>query len=69
MEQVHRVALRQLGHVLGFRHEHIRKEAPAICPDEDIDNILPITVYDLQPVMHYFCGGAGKLEMDFSNKL
>jgi hypothetical protein len=47
----------ELGHVLGFRHEHIRSEAPAICPDEDPG--MDLTAYDPQSVMHYFCGGVG----------
>ena len=58
----------ELGHVLGFRHEHIRAEASAVCPDEDIDNILPLTTYDPTSVMHYFCGGAGSKDLKFTNK-
>jgi len=58
----------ELGHVLGFRHEHIRSEAPAVCPDEDIDNILPLTPFDPQSVMHYFCGGAGSTDLGFTTK-
>ena len=49
----------ELGHVLGFRHEHIRSGAPAICPDEDLDGTFNLTDYDPQSVMHYFCGGNG----------
>ena len=58
----------ELGHVLGFRHEHIRSEAPALCYDEDIDNILPLTKYDPKSVMHYFCGGAGNQKLEFTTK-
>lgn len=49
----------ELGHVLGFRHEHIRVEAPAACPDEDIADISILTGYDPRSVMHYFCGKVG----------
>jgi hypothetical protein len=53
----------ELGHVLGFRHEHIRSDAPAMCPHEDLDNTLDLTQYDPQSVMHYFCGGVGSREL------
>jgi hypothetical protein len=49
----------ELGHVLGFRHEHISSAAPPICPDEDTTGTLDLTAYDPQSVMHYFCGGVG----------
>jgi len=53
----------ELGHVLGFRHEHIRADAPAACPDEDLEDTLDLTAYDPKSVMHYFCGGVGSLEL------
>ena len=53
----------ELGHVLGFRHEHIRSEAPAACPDEDLGADLPLGAYDPKSVMHYFCGGVGSREL------
>ena len=53
----------ELGHVLGFRHEHIRSEAPASCFDEDLEDTSILTGYDPQSVMHYFCGGVGSLEL------
>ncbi len=49
----------ELGHVLGFRHEHIRSGAPPVCPDEDPTGVFDLTQYDPQSVMHYFCGGLG----------
>jgi hypothetical protein len=57
----------ELGHVLGFRHEHIRSGAPAICPDEDTTNTFPFGDYDPQSVMHYFCGGVGNPELSFTD--
>lgn len=49
----------ELGHVLGFRHEHIRDEAQAYFCKED-ENYRPITTYDAKSVMHYpQCNGAG----------
>jgi hypothetical protein len=56
----------ELGHVLGFRHEHIRSEAPAACPDEDLGEDLPLGAYDPKSVMHYFCGAVGSRELQIS---
>jgi len=53
----------ELGHILGFRHEHIRSGAPAVCPDESIANTLELTDYDPQSVMHYFCGQVGSIDL------
>ena len=50
----------ELGHVLGYRHEHIRGVAG--CYQED-DQWRPLTQYDPRSVMHYFCGGAGNLQL------
>jgi hypothetical protein len=49
----------ELGHVLGFRHEHIRSEAPPVCPKEDLWDVKYLGQYDPQSVMHYFCGDVG----------
>jgi hypothetical protein len=49
----------ELGHVLGFRHEHIRSGAPAVCPHESLSETVDLTAYDPQSCMHYFCGGVG----------
>lgn len=49
----------ELGHVLGFRHEHIRSGAPPVCPDEPLFGTVELTDYDPRSVMHYFCGGFG----------
>jgi hypothetical protein len=57
----------ELGHSLGFRHEHIRSEAPAVCPDESTTGTIDVTDYDPQSVMHYFCGGVGSRTLDISN--
>jgi hypothetical protein len=53
----------ELGHVLGFRHEHIRSSAPAVCQGEALFGAIPATAYDPQSVMHYFCGGAGSPQL------
>lgn len=50
----------ELGHVLGYRHEHIAG-VPG-CYMED-SNWKPLTSYDSKSVMHYFCGGGGSLEL------
>ncbi|EQC45199.1 matrixin [Bacteriovorax sp. BSW11_IV] len=50
----------ELGHVLGFRHEHISKDSERVC-DED-ENFKPLTKYDSASVMHYpQCGGTGNI--------
>jgi hypothetical protein len=53
----------ELGHVLGFRHEHIRPETPPGCPDEDTYGTIVLTKFDPRSVMHYFCGGVGSKEL------
>lgn len=57
----------ELGHVLGFRHEHIRSDAPPICPNESVDHTINLTLYDPQSVMHYFCGGVGSKELSLTD--
>ena len=53
----------ELGHVLGFRHEHIRSQAPPLCPGEATDGTIELTDYDPKSVMHYFCGGVGSRDL------
>lgn len=54
----------ELGHVLGFRHEHILSGAPPECPKEPLTNTKQlIDRYDPKSVMHYFCGGVGSREL------
>jgi hypothetical protein len=52
----------ELGHVLGFRHEHIRAGAPSSCAQyygqESLSNTVLLTSsYDHKSVMHYICPG------------
>ena len=56
----------ELGHVIGFRHEHIRSGAPAVCPHEDTTGTINLTHYDPQSVMHYFCGNVGSRKLDIT---
>jgi hypothetical protein len=58
----------ELGHVLGFRHEHIRSGKPPGCPDEDTYGTINLTDYDPQSVMHYFCGGLGSKDLAITAK-
>ncbi|WP_143011411.1 zinc metalloprotease [Chitinophaga filiformis] len=63
----------ELGHILGFKHEHSSKMnlVPLQCRlkyGEEYFPALPITVYDSFSVMHYFCGGAGTHSMLFSKR-
>ena len=53
----------ELGHVLGYRHEHIQ-DIPG-CRSE-LGNWEPLTEYDPQSVMHYFCGGGGSLDLEIT---
>lgn len=53
----------ELGHTLGFRHEHIRSLAPRVCPDEDLTDTIDLSAYDPKSVMHYFCGGVGSRDL------
>jgi hypothetical protein len=56
----------ELGHVLGFRHEHIRSGAPPACPREETSQTIDLTAYDPRSVMHYFCGGVGSPELEIT---
>jgi hypothetical protein len=53
----------ELGHVIGFRHEHIRSEAPPACQGEMLGEVFVATNYDPHSVMHYFCGGVGSAQL------
>ena len=57
----------ELGHILGFRHEHIRNEAPPVCPNEPLWDTQVLTAYDPTSVMHYFCGGVGTNALKISS--
>ena len=41
----------ELGHILGFRHEHIRSEANSSCDEGGA--FRAVTDYDQASVMHY----------------
>lgn len=55
----------ELGHVLGYRHEHIRN-VPG-CYSEG-GRWKALTEYDKSSVMHYFCGGGGSAVLALSEK-
>jgi hypothetical protein len=55
----------ELGHTLGFRHEHTRPESGACFEDNDW---RPLTNYDPLSVMHYpQCNGAGDWSLILTN--
>ncbi len=56
--ELKRIVLHELGHVLGFRHEHIHEDAGGECPEKS--SFETITDYDLQSIMHYGWCGKGK---------
>lgn len=55
----------ELGHVLGYRHEHIGG-IPG-CNNETPD-WKSVTSYDPRSVMHYFCGNGGVFDLNLSAK-
>ncbi len=58
----------ELGHVLGFRHEHTRPEAGTCFED---NKYRPLTPYDNKSIMHYpHCnGGSNSLSWSASDKV
>lgn len=55
----------ELGHTLGFRHEHTRPEAGACFED---NSWYPLTPYDASSIMHYpQCNGASRA-LSFSTR-
>jgi hypothetical protein len=57
----------ELGHVLGFRHEHIRPEAPDLFDPESLDHTVEINDYDPKSVMHYVAPGVGDPKLRFTD--
>ena len=57
----------ELGHALGFRHEHIVPEAPDFFNPEDTDHIHRLTGYDPRSVMHYVGPGVGNPKLEFTD--
>jgi len=56
----------ELGHTLGFRHEHTRPEAGTCFED---NNWRPLTPYDSKSVMHYpQCNGKGDRTLSLTDK-
>jgi hypothetical protein len=53
----------ELGHILGYLHEHIRQIAGC-----NLEGTLwkPLTPYDPHSVMHYFCGGGGTIALELT---
>ncbi len=53
----------ELGHILGFRHEHIR-----ITFSESLHDTTPLSAYDKYSVMHYRVAGGGTHDMHITDK-
>jgi hypothetical protein len=56
----------ELGHVLGYRHEHIQAEAGCWKLAEGDAGWKPFTAYDRLSVMHYMCEGGGTQALTIS---
>lgn len=60
----------ELGHVLGFRHEHIWTKGTDCPAEQIIEDYLGASLIgtnkDCSSVMHYICGGCGSFEMKLS---
>jgi hypothetical protein len=56
----------ELGHSLGFRHEHIRADRPDLFDPESTEHTVAITAYDPRSVMHYVAGGLGDPQLRFT---
>jgi hypothetical protein len=55
----------ELGHTIGFRHEHTRPEA-GVCFEDN--NWRALTPYDQASVMHYpQCNGTGQWDLNLTN--
>ena len=53
----------ELGHVLGYRHEHIDNVPGCFTEDNDWKALTP---RDSLSVMHYLCGGGGSMQLKLS---
>jgi hypothetical protein len=56
----------EIGHIMGFRHEHINSPENANCPKEDFGFAKAVTAYDPNSVMHYPCGSFNNYVYQFS---
>lgn len=67
MDYAHDGVLRhELGHIIGYRHEHLREVSGCFLDPED-NNWRPIGEYDPKSVMHYLCGRGGNYELHLSD--
>lgn len=58
----------EIGHILGFKHEHLRDGAPLACKGERLGSVKPFGGdYDPQSVMHYFCGQKGTIHLTITD--
>jgi hypothetical protein len=58
----------ELGHSMGFRHEHIRPEAPDFFDPESTEHVVELTDYDPKSVMHYLGPGVGDPKLQFTDQ-
>jgi predicted Zn-dependent protease len=66
---VYKTLIHEVGHVLGFRHEHIHPDNIERC-FEDNRPIKPVTDYDPNSIMHYTrCGGINDGALSIEDRL
>lgn len=59
----------EIGHILGFRHEQLSRDAPVEClGQERIGKVRPLTPYDHNSIMHYMCGMFDNTRMIFTER-
>lgn len=56
----------EFGHILGYRHEHIRHPSLQDCKYED-EKWIGLTAIDPRSVMHYLCEGKGDPELKLTS--
>jgi hypothetical protein len=62
------VFIHEIGHILGYLHEHIRASTSTVsgCYKEK-NSWKPLTNYDPKSAMHYWCDGGGTFSLNLTD--